>query len=47
MAKYLDLDGLTAYDGKLKEWIKSGVVDITDGSIRELFSSEETQESYD
>lgn len=47
MAKYLDLDGLTSYDGKLKEWIKSGVVDITDGSIRELFSSEETQESND
>lgn len=35
--KYLDLAGLTAYDAKIKEWIKSGVVDITDDAIRELF----------
>jgi hypothetical protein len=37
MAKYLDLAGLTAYDAKIKEWIKSGIVDITDDSIRVLF----------
>lgn len=37
MAKYLDLSGLTAYDAKLKEWIKSGTVDITDDEIRSLF----------
>jgi hypothetical protein len=35
--KYLDLAGLTAYDAKLKEWIKSGVVDITDEAINALF----------
>jgi hypothetical protein len=35
--KYLDLAGLTAYDGKLKEWIKSCTVDITDDEIRALF----------
>jgi uncharacterized protein (TIGR02145 family) len=39
MSKYLDLDGLTSYDGKLKEWIKSGVVDITDDEIRTLFAA--------
>jgi hypothetical protein len=36
-SKYLDLAGLTVYDGKLKEWFKAGVVDITDDAIRELF----------
>lgn len=35
--KYLDLAGLTAYDRKLKDWFKSGVVDIADEAIRELF----------
>ena len=35
--KYLDLAGLTAYDGKIKSWFKSGTVDITDDAIRELF----------
>jgi hypothetical protein len=35
--KYLDLAGLTAYDGKIKEWIKSGVVDIEDEAIMDLF----------
>ena len=37
MAKHLDLAGLTAYDEKLKGWFKSGIVDITDNSIKELF----------
>jgi hypothetical protein len=37
MSKYLDLAGLTAYDTKIKEWIKSGLVDITDDEIRALF----------
>jgi hypothetical protein len=37
MSKYLDLAGLTAYDKKIKEWIKSGTVDITDDAIRALF----------
>ena len=37
MANYLDLAGLTAYDAKLKQWIKSGTVDITDDAIRALF----------
>jgi hypothetical protein len=36
-SKYLDLAGLTAYDRMLKEWFKSGVVDITDDAIRALF----------
>jgi hypothetical protein len=36
--KFLDLAGLTDYDGKLKEWFKSGVVDITDDEIRALFA---------
>ena len=36
-SKYLDLAGLTAYDGKIKEWIKSGVVDITNDAINALF----------
>lgn len=35
--KFLDLAGLTAYDGKIKEWIKSSVVDITDDAINALF----------
>ena len=35
--KYLDLAGLTAYDKKLKDWFKSGVVDITDDAINALF----------
>jgi hypothetical protein len=35
--KYLDLAGLTAYDRKLKEWFKAGVVDITDEAINALF----------
>ena len=35
--KYLDLAGLTVYDGKIKEWIKSSVVDITDDEIKALF----------
>ena len=34
---YLDLAGLTVYDGKIKEWIKSSTVDITDDEIRILF----------
>jgi hypothetical protein len=37
-SKYLDLAGLTAYDRMLKEWFKSGVVDITDDAIRALFA---------
>jgi hypothetical protein len=37
MSKYLDLAGLTAYDGKIKQWFKSGLVDITDDEIRALF----------
>jgi hypothetical protein len=36
-SKYLDLAGLTVYDGKIKEWIKSGTVDITEDAIRALF----------
>ena len=36
--KYLDLAGLTAYDAKLKEWIKSGTVNITDDEIIALFA---------
>jgi hypothetical protein len=39
MSKYLDLAGLTAYDRKLKEWFKAGVVDITDDAIRALFTA--------
>ena len=35
--KFLDLEGLTSYDKKIKEWIKSSVVDITDDEIRALF----------
>jgi hypothetical protein len=35
---YLDLAGLTVYDGKIKEWFKSGVVDITEEAIRALFT---------
>jgi hypothetical protein len=38
-SKYLDLAGLTTYDKKIKEWFKSGVVDITDDSIRALFTA--------
>lgn len=37
MGKYLDLAGLTAYDKKVKEWFKAGIVDITDELIRALF----------
>lgn len=37
MAKFLDLDGLTTYDKKIKEWFKSGIVDITDDEIIALF----------
>jgi hypothetical protein len=37
MTKHLDLAGLTVYDGKIKEWFKSGIVDITDDAIRALF----------
>lgn len=40
MSKYLDLAGLTAYDKKIKEWIKSGVVDIMDDEILALFKTE-------
>lgn len=36
--KFLDLAGLTAYDGKIKAWFKAGTVDITDDAIRELFN---------
>jgi hypothetical protein len=36
-SKYLDLAGLTVYDGKIKEWIKSSVIDITDEAINALF----------
>lgn len=39
--KYLDLAGLTAYDKKIKEWIKSGTVDITDDEILALFATED------
>ena len=35
--KYLDLAGLTAYDKLIKEWFKSGVVDIADEAIKALF----------
>lgn len=35
--KYLDLAGLTAYDKLIKEWFKSGVVDIADEAIQALF----------
>ena len=35
--KYLDLTGLTTYDRMLKEWFKSGIVDITDEAIKALF----------
>ena len=35
--KFLDLAGLTVYDGKIKEWIKSSTVDITNDEIRALF----------
>jgi hypothetical protein len=35
--KFLDLAGLTVYDGKIKQWFKSGVVDITDDAINALF----------
>jgi hypothetical protein len=41
MAKHLDLAGLTVYDGKIKEWIKSSVIDITDDEILALFASED------
>jgi hypothetical protein len=36
-SKYLDLAGLTAYDRKLKEWFKTGLVDIEDEAIMDLF----------
>ena len=36
--KYLDLAGLTAYDTKIKQYFKSGVVDITDDAISALFA---------
>lgn len=39
MAKHLDLAGLTAYDTKIKAWIKSSVVDITDDEIKALFAA--------
>jgi hypothetical protein len=34
---YLDLAGLTAYDGMLKGWSKASIVDITDDAINALF----------
>ena len=37
MEKYLDLEGLTSYDKKIKAWFKSSVVDITDDEIQALF----------
>lgn len=37
MGKFLDLSGLTAYDKKVKEWFKDGVVDITSDAINALF----------
>ena len=37
MEKFLDLNELTTYDKKIKDWIKSRVVDITDDAIRVLF----------
>jgi hypothetical protein len=39
--KFLDLAGLTVYDKKIKAWIKSGTVDITDDEILALFASED------
>ena len=36
--KFLDLAGLTTYDKKIKDWIKSSIVDITEDAIRELFA---------
>ena len=38
--KFLDLNGLTTYDKKIKDWIKSSIVDITEEAIRELFVTE-------
>lgn len=36
--KFLDLAGLTAYDAKIKGWVKSGTVDITNDEINALFA---------
>ena len=35
--KYLDLAGLTAYDGKIKQWFNASIVDITNDAINGLF----------
>lgn len=35
--KYLDLAGLTFYDRKIKDWIKSRIVDIAEDAINALF----------
>lgn len=36
--KYLDLAGLTAYDGKIKDWHQKHIQDITDEKILNLFA---------
>ena len=36
---YLDLEGLTSYDRKIKAWFNAGLVDITDDSINALFAA--------
>jgi len=47
MAKYLDSVRLAFYDKKLKEWFKSGVVDITDDAINALFVTPIKYEAVD
>ena len=36
-SKYLDSAGLTFYDRKIKDWIKSSIVDIAEDAINALF----------
>ena len=36
---YLDLEGLTSYDRKIKAWFNAGIVDIADDSINALFAA--------
>lgn len=45
--KFLDLAGLTTYDGKIKEWFKTGVVDIADDAIQALFIAPTSYELVD
>jgi hypothetical protein len=40
-SKYLDLAGLTAYDGKIKDWHKKHLGVISDDEILALFASED------